>query len=171
MTARIALVVAMAENRVIGRDGGLPWRIPADLKHFKQLTMGKPIVMGRKTFDSIGRPLPGRPNIVVTRDRAKRWDGVEVAANVDSALRLAEQHADRLGVDEIMLIGGAELYRAVLPRAARMYLTLVHEPAEGDTLFPDYDSAAWRETAREERADIYRVPVSFVVLDRVGGGG
>lgn len=169
MTRRIALIVAMAENRVIGRAGGLPWHIPADLRHFKAITMGKPIVMGRRTFESIGRPLPGRPNIVVTRDRSRQWPGVEVAHDVEAALALAQRQAERLGVDEILVIGGAALYRAVLPRAERIYLTLVHESVEGDTLFPDYDPAAWRETAREECADIHRVPVSFVVLDRAAG--
>ena len=139
---RVALVVAMADNRVIGAKGGLPWRIPADLKHFKAVTMGKPIVMGRRTYDSIGKPLPGRPNIVVTRGGGTYPDG--------------------------LYIGGATLYEALLPRADRLYLTEIHETAEGDTYFPAFDKGEWREVAREDRDDIYRAPVSFVTLDRRG---
>ena len=167
MAARIALIVAMADNRVIGRAGDLPWRISADLKHFKRLTMGKPMIMGRKTFESIGRALPGRTNIVVTRDAARRWADVETVADIDAALRRAEALAEFLDDSEVMVIGGAEIYRAVLPRAHRIYLTQVHEAVAGDTFFPDLDPEAWRETAREDRADVYRVPVSFIVLDRV----
>lgn len=167
MPACIALVVAMADNRVIGRAGDLPWRIPADLKQFKRITMGRPLVMGRKTFESIGRPLPGRPNIVVTRDASRRWDGVETVADVETALQRAETLAEQLDVPEIMVIGGAEIYQAVMPHADRIYLTQVHEVTEGDTVFPAVDPTAWRETSREEHTDIYRAPVSFIVLERV----
>ena len=166
MAARIALIVAMAENRVIGRAGDLPWRIPADLKHFKSVTMGKPIVMGRRTYESIGRPLPGRLNIVVTRDESRRWDGVETAKDFDAALTLARQRAEEDGVSEVTVIGGAELYRAALPQADRIYLTRIHETVDGDTVFPDWDETAWREVSREDRDDIHRSRVSFSVLER-----
>lgn len=165
---RVALVVAMADNRVIGAKGGLPWRIPADLKHFKAVTMGKPIVMGRRTYDSIGKPLPGRPNIVVTRGGGTYPDGVDTAADVEAALAIATRRAHEAGVEEIMIIGGATLYEALLPRADRLYLTEIHETAEGDTYFPAFDKGEWREVAREDRDDIYRAPVSFVTLDRRG---
>lgn len=165
---RIALIVAMAENRVIGREGGLPWRIPADLKYFKAKTMGKPIVMGRRTFDSIGRPLPGRPNIVVTRGGSEFPEGIDAAPDIDAALAIAERRARECGADEIMIIGGAALYDALLPRADRIYLTEIHETVAGDTHFPDFDKDRWREVAREDRDDIYSAPVSFVTLDRRG---
>jgi dihydrofolate reductase len=165
---RIALIVAMADDRVIGRDGGLPWRIPADLKFFKAKTMGKPIVMGRRTFDSIGKPLPGRPNVVVTRRGGDFPEGVDIARDVDAALEIAERRARECGVDEIMVIGGAALYDALLPRADRIYLTEIHEAVEGDTYFPAFDRSAWREVERQDRDDIHTAPVSFVTLDRCG---
>ena len=163
---RIALIAALADNRVIGANGGLPWRIPADLKHFKALTIGKPVVMGRRTFDSIGRPLPGRPNIVVSRGSNALPDGVDVASDVEEAVAVARRRAAECGADEIMIIGGETLYSALLPRADRLYLTLIHETAPGDAFFPAFDAAEWVEVAREDRSDIYRVPVSFVTLDR-----
>jgi dihydrofolate reductase len=166
MPPRVSLVVAMAENNVIGKDGGLPWHIPADLMHFKAVTMGKPIVMGRRTYESIGRPLPGRLNIVVTRDPSRRWDGVEVVQSLPAALERAAAH----GADEIMVIGGGDLYRAALPLAQRIYLTRVHEAVEGDTVFPDLDPAEWREDSCDRRDDIHRVPVSFEILERIGAG-
>lgn len=165
-SARIALIVAMATNRVIGRDGDLPWRISADLKHFKATTMGKPIVMGRRTFASIGRALPGRANIVITRDQDFAADGVDVAHDVDGALAVARRRAAEAKADEIMIIGGAAIYEAFLPLADRLYLTEVHEPIDGDTYFPDFDRAGWREVAREDRDDVHSAPVSFVTLDR-----
>lgn len=167
MTLRCCLVVAMASNRVIGRDGGMPWHIPADLRHFRAVTMGKPIVMGRKTFQSIGRPLPGRSNIVVTRDQGFSVPGVTVFGNVDDALQAAESTARRDGVDEIMIIGGGEIYARLLPAASRIYLTEVHEAPDGDVVFPEIDSAVWRETVREDfTADGETPAYSFVTLDR-----
>lgn len=166
MPPRVSLVVAMAENNVIGKDGDLPWHIPADLKHFKSVTMGKPIVMGRRTYESIGRPLPGRLNIVVTRDPSRQWDGVEAVQSLSGALDRAA--AD--GADEIMIIGGGDLYRAALPLAQRIYLTRVHESVEGDTVFPDLDPAEWRIDSSDRQDDIHSVPVSFEVLERVTGG-
>jgi len=141
----IALVVAMAENRVIGKAGGLPWHIPGDLKLFKKTTMGKPIIMGRKTWESLGRALPGRTNIVISRDPAYSAEGAEVAGDLDQALGVAAALAD----EEIMVIGGAEIYRLALPKADRLYLTEVALKPDGDAFFPDFDKAAWRETSRE----------------------
>jgi dihydrofolate reductase len=160
---RISLIVAMAENRVIGRDNQLPWRIPEDLKHFKALTMGKPIIMGRKTYESIGRPLPGRDNIVITGDTLYRAEGCQVVHSIEEALR-------SVGVaEEAMIIGGAALYRQTLQDADRLYLTLVKAQPEGDTWFPKIEPQAWREIRREaHRADeSNEYDYAFVVLDRV----
>lgn len=162
MTPLVTLVVAMADGGVIGRDNRMPWHLPADLAHFKRVTMGKPIVMGRKTFASIGRPLPGRTNVVVTRDRAFGAEGVTVAHSLDEAL-------DACGdVPEAMVIGGGEVYAAALPRARRIHLTEVHAAIDGDTRFPAVDPAAWREVARERRDADDRNPhaMSFVTLER-----
>lgn len=173
MPVRCALIVAMARNRVIGRDGGLPWRLPADLERFKALTMGKPIVMGRLTHQSIGRPLPGRANIVVSRDPDFTAEGVTVVRSVDAALRHAETVADTAGAAatgpaEIMVIGGAAIYAATLARADRIYLTEIHAKVEGDTLFPAFDRADWRETERRDHPAAGDAPAhSFVVLDRI----
>ncbi len=164
--ADIALVVAVADNGVIGRGGDLPWRLPEDLKYFRAVTMGKPIVMGRRTYESIGRPLPGRPNIVVTRNPDFHADGVDVAATLDDALAIAARRAEAAGVSEITIIGGAEIYRAVLPRADRIYLTEVHEAVEGDTVFPDYDRDEWNETSRSDVTTESGIAISFVVLER-----
>jgi len=159
----IALIVAMAENRVIGRDNQLPWRLSADLKHFKRVTLGKPVVMGRKTWESIGRPLPGRDNIVVTRAMDYTAAGAQVVHSIDAALRAAGD------APEIMVIGGARLYEQTLERAGRIYLTLVHAVVEGDALFPCIDPDAWRVIGSESfRADDRNeYDYSFKVLERV----
>ncbi len=141
----VALVVAMGENRVIGKAGGLPWHIPGDLKLFKKTTMGKPIIMGRKTWESLGRALPGRTNIVISRDPAYSAEGAEVARSLDQALAVAAA----LSGEEIMVIGGAEIYRLALPKADRLYLTEVALKPDGDAFFPDFDKAAWHQTSRE----------------------
>ena len=155
----VSLVVARADNGVIGRDNGLPWRIPADLTHFKRLTMGKPIVMGRRTFESIGRPLPGRLNIVLTRDPDWRAEGVTVAANLSDVLAN--------DVPEIAIIGGAQVYADALPLATHVHLTEVHAAPEGDTWLPAFDPAEWRETAREAHEAASDQPAySFVTLER-----
>jgi len=166
---RIALVVAMAENRVIGADGGLPWHLSSDLKYFKRVTMGKPIVMGRRTYKSIGRPLPGRDNIVITRNPDFAPDGVHVTRDVAAALALAHELAKEKGADEICIIGGGEIYRQTLPLADRVYLTEVHMTADGDTVFPEQDPADWREVSREmhEAGEKDSTAFSLVVLDRV----
>lgn len=142
-TPEIVLVLARADNGIIGRDGGLPWRLPADLKHFKALTLGHPMVMGRKTFDSLPGLLPGRRHIVLTRDRGWQAAGAEVAHDVDDALRLADASA-------VMVIGGAQVYDLFLPRADRIELTEVHAAAQGDAAIPYPDPACWQEVARQD---------------------
>lgn len=145
----LVIVVAVAENGVIGRNGRLPWRIPSDLKHFKAVTMGKPVVMGRKTYESIGKPLPGRANIVLTRDRNWRADGVLAGHSLKDVLRLANEEARKSGAGEIAIIGGSVLFEKTLPMASKIEFSEVHAKPEGDVLFPEYDRAAFRETRRE----------------------
>lgn len=145
----VALIVAVAENGIIGRAGQLPWRMPSDLHTFRRLTLGKPVVMGRKTYQSIGKPLDGRDNVVVTRDPHFSATGVDVAATLADGLDLARRHAGARGVDEIMVIGGAEIFLATMPIAGRIYLTRVHATPDGDTSFPDPSPHDWREVRRE----------------------
>lgn len=133
---RISIAVAMAQNRVIGTDFGLPWHLPRELKHFRALTTGKPIILGRKTFVHIGRPLPDRANIVLTRQPNYAAAGVHVAHSIDEGLAVAHQEAERLGADEIMVIGGEEVFRAFLPRAKRLYVTVVGNRFGGTRMFP-----------------------------------
>jgi len=140
----IVLVAAMGRNRVIGVDGGMPWRLPADLKHFKTVTMGHPVVMGRRTFESIGKALPGRRNIVVSRSLDSVPSGCELAGSLDDALR-------RLGPGPVMVIGGGQLYRAALPRAVRMELTFVDAAPDGDTHFPEWCHTDWNLAAMRRR--------------------
>ncbi|MGE0054072.1 MAG: dihydrofolate reductase [Hyphomicrobium sp.] len=146
----VSLIVAVAENGVIGRDGGLPWHLSSDLKTFRRLTMGKPMIMGRRTFQSIGKPLDGRDNIVVTRDAFFAHEGVSTAETVADALTLARVLARTRGAEEIMVIGGAEVYASAMPLAGRIYLTRVHATPEGDRHFATPDPAEWREVSREE---------------------
>lgn len=162
----IAIVVAMAENRVIGRDGRLPWRLPADLARFRALTMGKPIVMGRRTHESIGRALDGRTNIVVSRRPHYRAAGCTVTPSFDAALEAASSAA------EVAVIGGASVYERALPVAARIHLTLVHASIGGDVRFPHIEPEAWHEVSRtERRADARnRYDVSFIELVTNRGG-
>ena len=159
---RISLIVALARNRVIGRDNQLPWRLSADLQHFKRLTMGKPIIMGRTTYESIGRPLPGRTNIVVTRDSSFSAAGCRVVHSIDEALVAAG------GADEVMIMGGENLYSQLLPRADRLYLTEVQADVSGDAWFPEFDQTQWQELEREShRADEKNeFDYDFVVLAR-----
>lgn len=145
----ISLIVAVAENGVIGANGGLPWRLSSDLKTFRRLTLGKPIIMGRRTFQSIGKPLDKRDNIVVTRDPFFDVAGVSSVASVSEALTLARILATTRGADEVMVIGGADLYAATLEVADRVYLTRVHASPEGDKHFPVLDPNQWAEVARE----------------------
>jgi len=162
----LSLVVARADNGVIGRDNALPWHLSADLKHFKRLTVGKPVVMGRRTFESIGKPLPGRHNIVLTRDRGWRAEGVTIVPNLAEAIAAAGL-VPNARADEIMIIGGAQVYADALPSARRIHLTEVHANPAGDTLLPAFDPARWRETAREDHAADGGTPgYSFVTLER-----
>lgn len=162
---RITLVVAASENDVIGRDGDLPWRLPSDLAHFKRVTMGKPVVMGRKTWDSIGRPLPGRLNIVLSRKTSTVADGCVVVDSLDTAVEVA---ADQ-GSDELVVIGGSGVYAEALPRADTILLTRVHVVVEGDTFLPPMDPDAWRVVAveRHEADELNEHPFSFLELRRV----
>ena len=166
--ARIALVVAVAENGIIGNGGRLPWRLPSDLKRFRKLTMGKPIIMGRKTYASIGRPLPGRDMIVVTRQAGFAAPDVNVAGSFEEALVAAQTLAARRGVDEVAVIGGEQIFRPALAVADRIYLTLVHASPAGDTHFDLPDPRLWRETAREpmQQAANDQFPADFITLDR-----
>ena len=159
---RIALIAALAENRVIGRDNQLPWHISADLKHFKALTMGKPIVMGRKTWESIGRPLPGRKNIVVTRDTAYQAEGCQVVHSIEQAMDAVAES------DELMIIGGAGLYQQTLEFADRLYLTRVRAEVDGDTWFPEIDPQQWHEVACESHSadENNEHDYDFVILER-----
>ena len=161
-----SLIVAMARNRVIGRDNALPWRLPADLAHFKRITMGHPVIMGRRTFESIGKPLPGRANIVVSRSPGFMAPGCEVAPSLEAAWRAAD------GAEEAFVIGDAALYESALPSADRIYLTEVDAEVEGDTRFPPFDRSRFRETelgahARDER---HAHSVRFVILERLPRG-
>ena len=169
MSRRIILVVAMAENRVIGAEGRLPWRLPSDLKRFRRLTWDKPLIMGRKTFHSIGRPLDGRDNIVVSRQSGFAPEGVFIARTIDEALALAKGFSVVRGNSDIAIIGGGMVYREILPRADRIEMTIVHADIEGDTTFPVLDPGEWREVSREKcpRGEKDSHETSFVVYERV----
>lgn len=162
MGTLLTAVFAAAENDVIGRDNALPWHLPADLAHFKRVTMGKPILMGRRTFQSIGRPLPGRRNLVLTRGDFSA-PGVETVHTIEEALELVA------GEPELANIGGAEAFRLALPRTGRIYLTRVHAVVDGDTFLPQLPATEWREVAREERAADERnaYAMSFITLERI----
>ena len=140
---KVALIAAMARNRVIGLDNGMPWHLPEDLRYFKATTLGKPIIMGRKTFESLGRPLPGRTNIVVSRQAGLQLTGAEVFGSIEAALGFARQQATTDGVDEVMVIGGETLYRQCMQGADRLYLTRIDATPEGDAWFPEFDDADW----------------------------
>lgn len=143
-TLPLCLIAALAQNRVIGRDNQLPWHLPADLKHFKAMTLGKPIIMGRKTWDSLGRPLPGRLNLVVSRQRDLALEGAEVFPSLEAALERADAWAREEEAEELMLIGGAQLYAEGLAQADRLYLTQVELAPEGDAWFPEVSQQDWR---------------------------
>ena len=159
----ISIIVALAENRVIGSDNRLPWHLPDDLKRFKALSLGKPIVMGRRTFESIGRPLPGRTNIVVSRQPGLAIEGTVVAQSLDAALAAAG------AAPEVVVIGGAEIFRQALPRTDVIHLTRVHARVAGDVVFPELDPGKWRETAVEHHAtdERHQYAFTFVTLQRV----
>ncbi|MHB1946920.1 MAG: type 3 dihydrofolate reductase [Gammaproteobacteria bacterium] len=159
---RIAAIVAMSENRVIGKDNQLPWHLPADLAHFKEVTTGKSIIMGRKTYESIGRPLPNRNNIVVSSDTRFQAPGCLVVNSIDAALSHAHEQ------NEVFVIGGAHLYQQMLPRVQRLYLTIIHQEFVGDAFFPELDPCEWLEEARVDHIADSRNPYafSFVTLVR-----
>jgi dihydrofolate reductase len=146
---KVSLIVAVAQNGVIGRDGGLPWRLSSDLRRFKANTIGRPVIMGRKTFQSIGKPLPDRHNIVVTRDTGFEADGVTAAPDIKQALTLAKARAARDGAKEVCVIGGGEIYRQTIPEADCLVVTYVEAEVEGDTRFPDIDTKTWHEVSSE----------------------
>lgn len=149
VSPHIVFVVAVADNGVIGKDNGLPWRLPSDLKRFKALTLNKPVIMGRKTFESIGRPLPGRTNIVLTRDKEFCAPGVIATTSQESALQIAKSDAQRRGTDTIAVIGGSDIFALYLPRANRIELTRVHATPDGDAFFATPDADRWEETGRQ----------------------
>lgn len=165
---QIVFVVAVAENGVIGRDNAMPWHLRSDLKRLKAITLGRPVIMGRRTFTSIGRPLPGRTNIVVTRDKAFQAPGIVVAASLDAAHDIALGDALRRFVTEIMVIGGAEIFAQWQTRADRLEITEVHAAPEGDTFLKPVDLAEWRETARtrHSKAEGDTVDFSYVTYER-----
>ena len=168
---RIALVVAMSENGVIGRDGGLPWHLRSDLKMFKEITQFKPVIMGATTWDSLPKkPLPGRLNLVLTRDPTFEAPGAIVCNSLFEAFDIAKEHAADDGADEICVIGGANVYAQVLPKADRLYVTRVHATIDGDTVFPVVDPAQWEETRSEAftRAEGDDYDFTLKVYDRVG---
>lgn len=164
-SGEIVLVAAVAANEVIGADGAMPWHLPEDLAHFKEVTMGHPMVMGRKTFEAIGRPLPGRRTIVVTRDRQWAHSGVQTAGDLDTALALAFEGV-RAGPDPtgpVMVVGGGQIYEQAMPQATRLEITHIDAEPPGDTRFPRIDRRIWRETERDDR-DGYAF-VRYVRLD------
>ena len=160
---RICLIAALAANRVIGKDDALPWRLPADLRRFKELTLGHAVVMGRKTYESIGKPLPGRRNLVITRKRGYTAPGCEVAHSLDDAVAACR------GAEQIFIIGGAELYREALPHAHSLEFTEIHAEFAGDAMFPEFPKEEWRETGREIHRDKDGIPFryDFVRYERI----
>ncbi|KRW61719.1 dihydrofolate reductase [Pseudomonas sp. TTU2014-080ASC] len=166
-TLPLSLIAALAENRVIGRDNQLPWHLPADLKHFKALTLGKPIIMGRKTWDSLGRPLPGRLNLVVTRQAGLQLEGAEVFTSLDAAVQRAQEWGLAEDSEEVMLIGGAQLYELGLSQADRLYLTRVLLSPQGDAFFPEVPEQDWHlASAIEHAADVETPGYVFEVWER-----
>ncbi|HAJ77201.1 MAG TPA: dihydrofolate reductase [Gammaproteobacteria bacterium] len=170
---KLALICAMADNRVIGRNNNLPWHLAEDLKYFKRVTMGNCIIMGRKTWESIGRVLPGRTNIVVTANPDYLAEGVRVVHSLEEALSLAESISEIDGSEEAFIIGGAGLYQTALPMAQRFHLTRVHADVEGDTYLAEFDQSQWREISRQEfqKSDTNPYDYSICLLERINGVG
>lgn len=168
MSVELALMAARARNQCIGRNNELPWRLPGDLQYFKRVTRGKPVIMGRRTWESLNRALPGRTNIVITRSPDYEAEGGEVVHSLDEALELGEQVAARDNAGEVVVIGGADIFRTALARSDRVYMTEVHADVEGDTFFPDMDAGHWQEVQRDDYSvqpgDEY--DYSFVVYER-----
>lgn len=159
---KISIIAALGQNNVIGKDNKLPWHLPADFKRFKQLTMGKPIILGSRTFESIGKPLPGRINIILTRNNCSRRPDVLFASSLEEAVALSQNH------EELMICGGASVYKQFLPLATKMYLTLIHQAFQGNVFFPEYNKEEWQEVERidNEADDDNPYPYSFVVLTK-----
>ncbi|MCF7519920.1 type 3 dihydrofolate reductase [Pseudoalteromonas sp. L21] len=156
---KISMIAAMANNRIIGQDNQMPWHLPADLQHFKQVTMAKPVIMGRKTFESIGRPLPGRQNIIISRNAQYKAEGIEVVTSPEAALALVK------GEDEVMIIGGGNIYQQFLAQAERLYLTFIDLDVEGDTQFPDYENVAdWTIVEQEQKQPDNKNPYSYTFV-------
>ncbi len=166
---KLAMIAAVAENNAIGINNKMPWYLPGDLRYFKAVTMGKPVIMGRKTFDSLRKPLPGRTNIVITRDTDWKHEGVKVVHNLDDAIELAEDISLINGNEEIMIIGGEQIYRLAMDKADRLYLTRVYQSFAGDAFFPELDDTQWQETSRKDLHSEDNEPLtySYLVLDRV----
>ena len=164
---KVSLIWAMSRNRVIGRNNRLPWRLPRDTAFFRTITMGKPVIMGRRTFESVGHPLPGRTNIVLTRSGFAH-DSVKIVPNLDAALEMAESQCLIDGLDECFVTGGADIYALALPRADRLYETLIDADIEGDTFFPSYDASEFTLIAKEDfdADEEHSFPFSIRVLDR-----
>lgn len=158
----LSMIVAHADNRVIGKDNDMPWHLPADLAYFKKTTLGKPIIMGRKTYESIGRPLPGRKNIVITRDTNYQALGVEIVDSIEAALALVSD------AEEVMVIGGGAIYKHCISAAKRLYITHIDADIDGDTFFPEYDLNIWEKVASETRAadEKNQYQLDFVVYQR-----
>ena len=165
---KLVLIAAYAQNRVVGINNQLPWHLPEDLKYFKRTTTGKAIIMGRKTYESIGRPLPNRTNIVITRNNEFSADGVKVVSSLEAAIELAQEVNFINGVDEVMVIGGASIYEAALPKADRLYLTHVHADVKGDAYFPEFDLSLWSQVSCDDYQASEGNPYdySFAVYDR-----
>ncbi|MEY4642178.1 MAG: hypothetical protein RLZZ227_2172 [Pseudomonadota bacterium] len=161
---KISLIVAMSQNRVIGRQNQMPWHLPNELKYFKRMTLGKPMIMGRNTFASLGKPLPGRPNIIVTRNHDYDADGVSVVNSVEDALDLAEQLTEHDANAEAMVIGGAQIFDVTLPLADRLYLTEIHAVIDGDVFFPQFPDNQWRLVSREDHAADAANPYAYSVM-------
>jgi dihydrofolate reductase len=159
---RISIISAMAKNRVIGINNALPWRLPEDLKYFKSLTLGHHILMGRKTYESIGKPLPGRTTVIITRGSYSSQEGAKIAQSLQEAIEICG------GDEEIFFVGGAELYAQALPLADRLYLTEIQAEVEGDAWFPEFDRGQWHEVSRDKRHDeVSGMDYHFVVYDRI----
>ena len=161
----ISAIAAMSLNRVIGLNNQLPWHLPADLKHFKELTQGHPILMGRKTHESIGRPLPNRTNLILTRNDEYTASGCKVVASMEAAIAIAQKQS----ASELFIIGGSEIYKQLMPKVERLYLTIIHHTFEGDAFFPEIDESEWDEKSREDyQADEKNLYYySFLMLERI----
>lgn len=167
----LSMIVATADNNIIGKDNDMPWHLPADLAYFKKVTLGKPIIMGRKTFESIGRPLPGRRNIVISRDESYQATGIDSVTSVEQALALVDGSDGNEGAEEIMVIGGGAIYAHCLPKADRLYVTHIKAAIDGDTQFPNYDDGSWKKVASDVRDSDEKNAhqLDFCVYERIAG--